>query len=100
MRLERDPGYECNNMAAFQRTLPVLPGNPLVAEEDSCSLGLDGARDLGISSNRSSNVEFTNSEVEDDSESLGEDEKEAGNARSKSSGKKGSLAAWARLKKT
>ena len=76
-------------MAAFRRTLPVLPRNVLVAEEDSCSLDPDGATDVDISSNRSSPVEFTNSEVEDDSESLGEDEKEAGNARSKSSGKKG-----------
>ena len=76
-------------MVAIRKTLSVLPRNALVAEEDSCSLGPDGATDLGISSERSSPVEFTNSEVEDDSESLSENEKEAGNERSKSSGKKG-----------
>ena len=28
MRVERVPGYECKQMAAFRRTLPpVLPGN-------------------------------------------------------------------------
>ena len=87
MRVERFPGYECNNMAAFKTTLPVIPGNVSVAEEDSCFLDPDGGTD--ISSNRSSPVEFgEKSEVEEDSESLGEDEKEAGNARSKSSGKK------------
>lgn len=90
MREERVPGYECKNVAAFRRTLPVLTGNALVAEENSEEdSDLDGATDLGTSSNCSSPVEFTNSEVKDDSESLGENEKEVRNARSKSSGKKG-----------
>ena len=88
MHVERVPGYECNNMAAFRRTVPVIPGNVSVAEEDSCFLDPDGG--TGISSNRSSPVEFgEKSEVEEDSKSFGEDEKEAGNATSKSSGKKG-----------
>lgn len=76
-------------MAAFLRTRPVLIGNALVAEEDFCSPDPDGGTDLGTSSNRSAPVEFTNSEVKDDRESLGENKKEVGNARSKSSGKKG-----------
>ena len=88
MRVERVPGYECKQMAAFRRTvLPVLSGNVSEAEEDSCSLDPDGGTD--ISSNRSSPVEFgAKLEVEEDSESFGEDEKEAGNARSKGTGKK------------
>ena len=73
-------------MAAFRRTLlPVLPGNVSQAEQDSCSLGLDEG--TVISSNRSSPVECgEKSGVKEDSESLGEDQKEAGNSRSKSSG--------------
>ena len=75
-----------------------VPGNNVsVAEEDSCFLDPDGGTD--ITSNHSSPVEFgEKSEVEEDSESFGEDEtEEAGNARSKSSrkkGKKGRKATW------
>ena len=84
-------------MAAFRRTLPsVLPGNVSEVEEDSCSLDPDGGTDK--SSNRLSPVEFgEKSEVNKDGESLGEDEKEAENARLKSSGKKakkGQKATW------
>ena len=90
-------GTSTKKMAAFKRTLPpVLPGNVSDAEVDSCSLGLDEGTD--ISSNCSSPAEFVEkSEVEEDSESLGEEEVEVKNSRSKDSGKKakkGRKATW------
>ena len=58
--------------------MPVAPGNVSEAEEDSCSLDLDEGTE--ISSNRSSLDEFgEKSEVEEDSESFGEDKNVARN---------------------
>lgn len=87
MHVERVRVYKCKNMVAFRRTLlPVLPGNVSEAKEDFCLL--DPQRGTDISSNCSSPVEFgARSEVEEDIKLLIEDEKEAGNATSKTSGK-------------
>ena len=64
-------------MAALRRTLStVQAGNVSDAGEDSCSQDLHEGAD--ISSNHLSHVEFGGkSEIEKNSESLGEDEKDS-----------------------